>query len=146
MIRLGVPSKGRLMEKTFDWFRARGVELSLAGSDREYAGSVEGVDGVDVEVALVDSPDDVVAEGVLDVVERVADLLAVRVDLTARQEVGGHGMAIRQAEVEREHPDPVLVGVLVREPRAFQEVVGAPGDLPQMDPGRLLRSARSTTL
>ena len=24
-VKLGVPSKGRLMEKTFDWFGARGV-------------------------------------------------------------------------------------------------------------------------
>lgn len=46
MIRLGVPSKGRLMEQTFDWFAARGVRLSRAGSDREYAGRVEGVEGV----------------------------------------------------------------------------------------------------
>ncbi|MGX9351707.1 ATP phosphoribosyltransferase [Shimia sp. W99] len=47
-IKLGVPSKGRLMEKTFDWFKARGVELSRTGSDREYAGAVEGIDGVDL--------------------------------------------------------------------------------------------------
>ena len=47
-IKLGVPSKGRLMEKTFDWFGARGVVLSRAGSDREYAGVVEGIDGVEL--------------------------------------------------------------------------------------------------
>ena len=46
MIRLGVPSKGRLMEQTFDWFASRGVTLSRSGSDREYAGRVEGADGV----------------------------------------------------------------------------------------------------
>ena len=46
MIRLGVPSKGRLMEQTFAWFAERGVILSRAGSDREYAGRVDGVDGV----------------------------------------------------------------------------------------------------
>ncbi|WP_347139560.1 ATP phosphoribosyltransferase [Paracoccus sp. SSK6] len=46
MIRLGVPSKGRLMEQTFDWFAARGVTLSRSGSDREYAGRVDGADGV----------------------------------------------------------------------------------------------------
>lgn len=46
MIRLGVPSKGRLMEQTFDWFATRGVRLSRSGSDREYAGQVEGADGV----------------------------------------------------------------------------------------------------
>ncbi len=47
-IKLGVPSKGRLMEKTFDWFGARGVSLARTGSDREYAGKVEGIDGVDL--------------------------------------------------------------------------------------------------
>lgn len=43
-LKLGVPSKGRLMEKTFDWFQKRGVTLSRTGSDREYAGAVAGVD------------------------------------------------------------------------------------------------------
>ena len=47
-IKLGVPSKGRLMEKTFQWFGARGVGLSRAGSDREYAGAVDGIDGVEL--------------------------------------------------------------------------------------------------
>lgn len=47
-IKLGVPSKGRLMEKTFDWFGARGVSLARTGSDREYAGKVDGVDGVEL--------------------------------------------------------------------------------------------------
>ena len=45
-LKLGVPSKGRLMEKTFDWFGKRGVTLSLAGGGREYSGAVEGVAGV----------------------------------------------------------------------------------------------------
>ncbi|MEM9795173.1 MAG: ATP phosphoribosyltransferase [Pseudomonadota bacterium] len=44
MIRLGVPSKGRLMEKTFEWFGARGLTLERSGSDREYAGRVQGAD------------------------------------------------------------------------------------------------------
>lgn len=47
-LKLGVPSKGRLMEKTFDWFGERGVTLSRTGSDREYAGHVDGVDGVEL--------------------------------------------------------------------------------------------------
>ncbi len=45
-IKLGVPSKGRLMEKTFDWFAARGITLQRTGSEREYAGAVEGIDNV----------------------------------------------------------------------------------------------------
>ncbi|WP_323766403.1 ATP phosphoribosyltransferase [Marinovum sp.] len=47
-IKLGVPSKGRLMEKTFDWFGARGVTLQRTGSEREYSGAVSGADGVEL--------------------------------------------------------------------------------------------------
>ena len=45
-IKLGVPSKGRLMEKTFEWFAARGIHLARSGSEREYAGVVDGIDDV----------------------------------------------------------------------------------------------------
>ncbi len=45
-LKLGVPSKGRLMDKTFTWFEKRGITLSRSGSDREYAGKVDGIDGV----------------------------------------------------------------------------------------------------
>jgi ATP phosphoribosyltransferase len=48
MIKLGVPSKGRLMEKTVDWFGQRGIILGRAGSDRDYAGRVEGIEGVEL--------------------------------------------------------------------------------------------------
>jgi ATP phosphoribosyltransferase len=48
MLKLGVPSKGRLMEKTFQWFGQRGVTLRKSGSDREYAGAVDGIDGVEL--------------------------------------------------------------------------------------------------
>jgi ATP phosphoribosyltransferase len=46
MIRIGVPSKGRLMQEIFDWFGARGVAMRRDGADREYAGVIEGVEGV----------------------------------------------------------------------------------------------------
>lgn len=45
-LKLGVPSKGRLMEKTFDWFDRRGITLMRSGSDREYAGALVGVEGM----------------------------------------------------------------------------------------------------
>ncbi|MFD2173739.1 ATP phosphoribosyltransferase [Rhodobacter lacus] len=47
-IKLGVPSKGRLMEQTFDWFAARGLTLRRTGSEREYAGAVEGAEAVEL--------------------------------------------------------------------------------------------------
>ncbi len=46
MLKLGVPSKGRLMEKTFDWFNARGLAMGKGGADREYAGVVENAEDV----------------------------------------------------------------------------------------------------
>ncbi|WP_296421106.1 ATP phosphoribosyltransferase [Pseudooctadecabacter sp.] len=47
-LKLGIPSKGRLMEKTFQWFADRGITLRKSGSDREYAGAVDGIDGVEL--------------------------------------------------------------------------------------------------
>lgn len=48
MLKLGVPSKGRLQEETIRWFGARGVSLARVGGEREYRGTVEGVDGVEL--------------------------------------------------------------------------------------------------
>jgi len=45
-LKLGIPSKGRLMDKTFQWFAGRGITLKRSGSDREYAGEVEGIKAV----------------------------------------------------------------------------------------------------
>lgn len=47
-LKLGLPSKGRLMEQCFDWFGTRGLTLRRTGSDREYAAAVEGADGVEL--------------------------------------------------------------------------------------------------
>lgn len=48
VVKLGVPSKGRLMEKTFEWFAGQGVTLRRTGAEREYAGEIEGVDGIEL--------------------------------------------------------------------------------------------------
>ncbi|HBV55898.1 MAG TPA: ATP phosphoribosyltransferase [Rhodobacteraceae bacterium] len=47
-LKLGVPSKGRLMEQTFEWFADHGLTLSRTGSDREYAGAIAGIDGMEL--------------------------------------------------------------------------------------------------
>ena len=47
-LKLGVPSKGRLMEKTFDWFARHGITLGRSGSEREYAGFVQGIENVEL--------------------------------------------------------------------------------------------------
>ena len=43
MMTLGVPSKGRLMEKTFQWFAARGIEMRRTGSERDYGAEIAGM-------------------------------------------------------------------------------------------------------
>lgn len=47
-LRLGVPSKGRLMEQTFEWFGTRGMAMRQSGADREYAGRVDGAEGLEL--------------------------------------------------------------------------------------------------
>lgn len=48
MLKLGIPSKGRLQDKTIDWFAERGVSVQRTGSEREYAGVVEGMGSVEL--------------------------------------------------------------------------------------------------
>lgn len=45
-MKIGVPSKGRLMEQTFEWFGARGLPMRKSADGREYAGTVEGLEGL----------------------------------------------------------------------------------------------------
>ncbi|MBR9863570.1 MAG: ATP phosphoribosyltransferase [Rhodobacteraceae bacterium] len=47
-LKLGIPSKGRLQDKTIDWFAQHGITVQRTGSDREYAGQVLGVDNVEL--------------------------------------------------------------------------------------------------
>jgi len=48
VLKIGVPSKGRLMEQCFDWFGARGVAMRRTGNEREYSGAIEGVEGAEL--------------------------------------------------------------------------------------------------
>lgn len=47
-LKIGVPSKGRLMDRTFAWFGARGLTMRQSGSEREYSGSIGGLDGAEL--------------------------------------------------------------------------------------------------
>lgn len=47
-LTIAVPSKGRLMEETSNFFRARGLNLQKIGHDRGYQGEIEGYDDIDV--------------------------------------------------------------------------------------------------
>ncbi|PCJ74807.1 MAG: ATP phosphoribosyltransferase [Rhodobacteraceae bacterium] len=51
VLKLGLPSKGRLQELTIDWFAQRGIKIERTGSGREYAGRVVGFD--DIELVLL---------------------------------------------------------------------------------------------
>ncbi|NNF71557.1 MAG: ATP phosphoribosyltransferase [Rhodobacteraceae bacterium] len=80
-IKLGVPSKGRLMEETFDWFAARGMRLSRTGSDREYAGRVEGVTGVSLQLLSAGEIPRELAEGRLHFGVTGLDLVSEKIAL-----------------------------------------------------------------
>jgi ATP phosphoribosyltransferase len=55
-MRIGIPSKGRLMEDTAAWFAARGIRLTPSDT-REYRGQVEGLPGAAlVLLAAADIP------------------------------------------------------------------------------------------
>lgn len=114
MIRLGVPSKGRLMEKTFDWFATRGVTLSRTGGSREYAGAVEGVAGVSLVLLSAGEVPRELAAGRLNLGVTGRDLIEERLPLWEQQveplaEMGfGHAdliLAVPQGWVDVETTD-----------------------------------------
>ena len=91
-LTIGLPSKGRLMEKTFEWFGARGVEMRRVGSEREYSAAVGGADGVQAvllsageiprelaagRIHLGVTGSDLVREKLVDWEDQVADLAAL---------------------------------------------------------------------
>ncbi len=49
VFKIGVPSKGRLMEDTLDLFRAAGLPIEKTGDDRGYRGTVGGIPDAAVE-------------------------------------------------------------------------------------------------
>jgi ATP phosphoribosyltransferase len=50
MIRLGIPSKGRLQEKSFQVFRTVGINISKSGSERTYQTDVAGANNIEVRL------------------------------------------------------------------------------------------------
>ncbi|MEM1419130.1 MAG: ATP phosphoribosyltransferase [Pseudomonadota bacterium] len=47
-LRFGLPSKGRLQQQTADFLATAGITFVKSGSDREYAGELHGIDGVEL--------------------------------------------------------------------------------------------------
>lgn len=46
-LKIGLPSKGRLMDKTFAWFTDRGIEMRQGNDGREYVAHA-GIDGLEI--------------------------------------------------------------------------------------------------
>lgn len=84
-LKLGVPSKGRLMEDTFSWFGTRGITLKRSGAAREYAGSVSGVDGVELVLMSAGEIPRELAAGRLDLGVTGTDLVREKLPLWPEQ-------------------------------------------------------------
>ncbi|MRX49107.1 ATP phosphoribosyltransferase [Paracoccus sp. S-4012] len=78
MLKLGLPSKGRLMEESFAWFAARGIMLGRAGGAREYAGRVEGADGLSLVLLSAGEIPRELASGRIDLGVTGSDLVRER--------------------------------------------------------------------
>ncbi len=84
-LKLGVPSKGRLMEDTFAWFGARGITLERTGSDREYAGAVSGAQGVELILMSAGEIPRELAAGRIDLGVTGTDLVREKIALWPEQ-------------------------------------------------------------
>lgn len=49
-LKIAIPSKGRLQADTISWFAKIGVDLKPAEGGREYAASVQGIDGIELQL------------------------------------------------------------------------------------------------
>jgi ATP phosphoribosyltransferase len=63
MLKLGLPSKGRLQEDAVETFAAAGVTVARTGSGREYAARAEGVDGLEIVLLSAGEIPRALAEG-----------------------------------------------------------------------------------
>lgn len=98
-VKLGVPSKGRLMEKTFDWFAKAGITLRRTGSEREYAGAVDGIDGVSLVLLSAGEVPRELAAGRLHLGVTGTDLIHEKLPLWERQVEEVRPMGFGQADL-----------------------------------------------
>lgn len=81
---LGLPSKGRLMEASLDWFAARGLGVSRSGDGRAYAASSQ-EDGLEIALLSAAEIPDALASGRLHLGVTGEDVVRERVpDWTVR--------------------------------------------------------------
>lgn len=72
---LGVPSKGRLMQDTRDWFAARGIEIAVDSASREYAATVDGIADLTVQLISAGEVPNALATGKIDLGVTGEDLI-----------------------------------------------------------------------
>ena len=85
MLKLGVPSKGRLQEDTISWFEKRGLILKRTGSEREYTGSISGVDGIELVLLSAGEIPQELAKGRIHLGVTGADLIYEKLPLHEKQ-------------------------------------------------------------
>ena len=98
MLRLGVPSKGRLQDETIAWFAARGIRIARAGQGREYRGTVEGIDGVELVLLSAGEIPGALASGGLELGVTGQDLVRERDPALggAARGAGADGLRLRR--------------------------------------------------
>ncbi len=84
-LKLAIPSKGRLMDQTAEWFAARGVTLAPSGTDREYAARIDGLPGVEPMLLSAGEIPQALAEGRADLGVTGMDVLRERLPDWAAQ-------------------------------------------------------------
>jgi ATP phosphoribosyltransferase len=104
-LRIAVPSKGRLMEQTFDWFGARGLPMRQSGTSREYAGAVDGLSGVDLVLLSAGEIPRELAAGRVHLGVTGSDLVRDRLSGWHRQVAVLAGLGFGQADLVIAVPD-----------------------------------------
>lgn len=78
MLTLGLPSKGRLQAQVVEAFARAGITVQRTGSDREYAGQINGVDGVSLVLLSAGEVPRALGEGALHLGVTGEDLIRER--------------------------------------------------------------------
>lgn len=76
MLTIGLPSKGRLKQATEEYFRKIGIPIHIDGGDRDYKGSLDGIDQTQIYFLQASEIAHRLADGTLDIGITGYDLLA----------------------------------------------------------------------
>lgn len=99
MLRIGVPSKGRLMEGTIAWFAARGLTIAVDAGTREYAGEISGIDGLSLVLLPAGDITRELAAGGLHLGVTGSDLVTERLTDWPRQVAHWQGLGFGGADL-----------------------------------------------